>query len=124
MFYFYPKDDTPGCTKEAQGFSAAKADFYKLNAVILGISKDSVASHEKFCNKYDLNLILLSDPDCIVQKDYAVWKEKSMYGRTYFGTERSTFIINSKGVVEKEWRKVKVKEHVSSVLSYLKETVK
>ncbi len=120
VVYFYPKDDTPGCTKEAQGFSELKDQFLALNTVIIGISKDSVKKHQSFCSKHDLNITLLSDPDIIVQKQFDVWKEKSMYGRTYFGTQRSTFVINQTGSIVKSWRNVKVPGHVETVLDFVK----
>jgi len=119
VLYFYPKDDTSGCTKEAEEFTQKKEDFEKLNTVILGISKDSVKSHEKFCKKYDLSITLLSDPDTQVNQAYDVWKEKSMYGKKYFGTERTTFLINEEGIIINRWSKVKVTGHVDDVLNYL-----
>jgi len=119
VLYFYPKDDTSGCTKEAEEFTQKKEEFEKLNTVILGISKDSVKSHEKFCKKYDLSITLLSDPDTQVNQAYDVWKEKSMYGKKYFGTERTTFLINEEGIIINRWSKVKVTGHVDDVLNYL-----
>jgi len=121
VLYFYPKDDTSGCTKEAEEFTQKKEEFEKLNTVILGISKDSVKSHEKFCKKYDLSITLLSDPDTQVNQAYDVWKEKSMYGKKYFGTERTTFLINEEGIIINRWSKVKVTGHVDDVLKYLSE---
>ena len=119
VLYFYPKDDTSGCTKEAEEFTQKKNEFDSLNTIILGISKDSTKSHEKFCKKYNLGITLLSDPDTEINKAYDVWKEKSMYGKKYFGTERTTFIINEEGIIENRWSKVKVTGHVDDVLKYL-----
>jgi thioredoxin-dependent peroxiredoxin len=119
VLFFYPKDDTPGCTREAIGFSEQKTFFDKKNIVVLGISKDSVKSHVKFCDKYNLSVCLLSDPEIEVNKNYGVWKEKSLYGKSYFGTDRSTFIIDESGKIEKIWLKVKVSVHIEDVISYL-----
>ncbi len=116
VLYFYPKDDTPGCTKEACGFRDALPDFTKVDAVIIGVSKDTVAKHDKFKEKYDLPFTLASDEDGKVCEAYGTWVEKSMYGRKYMGIERSTFLIDEKGVLRGEWRKVKVKGHVEEVL--------
>ncbi len=116
VLYFYPKDDTSGCTKEAQGFTEARADFEVAGAVVLGVSKDSVAKHDKFVAKYDLDVALLSDEEGEVCNAYGVWVEKSMYGKTYMGIERSTFLIDGSGKVVKEWRKVRVPGHVEAVL--------
>jgi len=118
ILFFYPKDDTPGCTREAIGFSENKLFFDNKNIIILGISKDSVNSHFKFCNKHNLTVNLLSDPEVDVNQQYGVWKEKSMYGKTYFGTERSTFVIDESGSIENIWRKVKVSTHIEDVISY------
>ena len=118
ILFFYPKDDTPGCTLEAKGFSENKSFFDQKDIVVFGISKDNVRSHSKFCNKYDLNLNLLSDEDTSVNQNYGVWKEKSMYGKTYFGTQRSTFVIDENGKIEKIWEKVKVKEHLDEVKAF------
>lgn len=120
ILYFYPKDDTSGCTKEACAFKDAHKDFSELNAVILGVSKDPMKSHEKFINKYELPFELLSDEEVEWNKAFEVWKEKSMYGRKYMGTERSTFLIDESGTVVKEWRKVKVTGHIDEVLETLK----
>ena len=117
VLYLYPKDDTPGCTKEAQGFSAAAAEFAKAGAVVVGLSKDSVASHDKFKKKYDLDLHLASDPECALIEALGSWVEKSMYGRTYFGIDRSTFLIDKAGRVARIWHKVKVPGHVEEVLT-------
>ena len=116
VLYFYPKDDTPGCTKEACGFRDALPDFSKVDAVILGVSKDSVAKHDKFKAKYDLPFTLLSDAEGEVCAAYGAWVEKSMYGRTYMGIDRSTFLIDEEGQLRAEWRKVKVPGHVEAVL--------
>ena len=116
VLYFYPKDDTPGCTKEACGFRDALPDFSKLDAEIIGVSKDSVAKHDKFKAKYELPFTLASDEDGSVCEAYGTWVEKSMYGRKYMGIERATFLIDEKGVVRGEWRKVKVPGHVDAVL--------
>ena len=120
IIYFYPKDDTPGCTKEAIAFNTNLKKFEKLGVQIFGISKDSIEKHEKFKNKYSLNLDLVSDDGSICSQ-FGVWVEKSMYGKKYIGVDRSTFLINSKGFVVKEWRSVKVKGHVLEVLEALKD---
>lgn len=120
VVYFYPKDDTPGCTKEAQAFSELAAAFDSENTVILGISKDSVAKHEKFVKKYDLGVILLSDEAGDVCERYGTWVEKSMYGKTYMGIERSTFLIDGTGTIRQVWRKVKVPGHAEAVLEAVK----
>jgi len=116
VLYFYPKDDTSGCTSEAQAFTAEADAFATAGAVVIGVSKDSVASHEKFKNKYGLKLSLGADTDGAVCAAYGVWVEKSMYGRKYMGIERSTFLIDSAGIVRRVWRKVKVTDHVGEVL--------
>ena len=116
VLYFYPKDDTPGCTKEAQGFSEMAAEFEKANVALLGVSKDSVASHAKFTKKYGLAFPLGSDPDGRTIEAYGAWVEKSMYGRQYMGIERSTYLIDKAGVLAGVWRKVKVPGHVAEVL--------
>ena len=121
ILYFYPKDDTTGCTKEACGFRDAIPDFSKIDAAIIGVSKDSVASHDKFKAKYDLPFTLASDTDTGVAEKYGVWVEKSMYGRKYMGLERSTFLIDAKGIVRGIWRKVKVAGHVEEVLKAVQE---
>ncbi|NOX18640.1 MAG: thioredoxin-dependent thiol peroxidase [Chlorobi bacterium] len=121
VLYFYPKDNTSGCTMEANDFKANIKKFEKLNAVVIGVSKDSQKSHQKFVEKYDLPFILLSDEDTKVIQKYGVWKEKSMYGRKYMGVERSTFVIDEKGKLMKIYPKVKVKGHVEEVLNFLKE---
>ncbi len=116
VLYFYPKDDTSGCTAEACAFRDALPDFRKAKAVVIGISRDSVTSHDKFKAKYKLPFPLASDEDGKVCQDYGVWAEKSMYGRKYMGIERSTFLIDGKGVIGKVWRKVKVNGHAEEVL--------
>ena len=120
VLFFYPKNATPTCTKEAVSFSQAKAEFEKLNTVLVGVSKDTVASHEKFIGKNDLNLPLLSDDGAGICEAFDVWKEKSMYGKTYMGIERSTFLIDGHGNIVKEWRKVRIKNHVEDVLDAVK----
>ena len=121
VLFFYPRDATPTCTKEAVSFSQFKVDFDKLNTVLVGISKDTTLSHEKFISKNDLKIPLLSDSESKICEAFGVWTEKSMYGKTYMGIERSTFLINGDGDVVKEWRKVKIKDHVTDVLSAVTE---
>jgi peroxiredoxin Q/BCP len=120
VLYFYPRDNTPGCTQEGADFGAANAEFKKAKALILGISADSLASHVKFKQKMAFPFDLLSDPDKKVCKLYDVIQEKSMYGKKYLGIERSTFLIDAKGVLRHEWRKVKVKGHAAAVLAAVK----
>jgi peroxiredoxin Q/BCP len=117
VLYFYPKDDTAGCTTEALGFTARLADFEAANTAVLGISKDSVRSHDKFRDKHKLAVPLLSDEDGSVVEAFGTWVEKSMYGRTYMGTERSTFLVGPDGTVAQVWRNVKVPGHVEQVLA-------
>jgi peroxiredoxin Q/BCP len=117
VLYFYPKDDTPGCTAEACAFRDQLPDFAKVKAQVIGISRNSVASHDKFKKKFKLPFPLASDEDGKVCQDYGVWAEKSMYGKTYMGIERSTFLIDGKGVVRNVWRKVKVDGHTDAVLA-------
>jgi thioredoxin-dependent peroxiredoxin len=117
VLYFYPKDDTPGCTTEALGFSARIADFEAANTAVLGISKDSVKSHAKFRDKHGLSVVLLSDETGAVVERFGVWREKSMYGRKYMGIERSTFLVDAHGNVAQIWRDVKVPGHVEAVLA-------
>jgi len=116
VLFFYPRDDTPGCTKEAIGFTAHAADFDVAGAKVIGISKDSVAKHEKFIAKHDLNIPLASDEHGTTCEDYGVWGEKQMYGKTFHGIERSTFVIDADGRIAGVWRKVKVPGHVEEVL--------
>jgi peroxiredoxin Q/BCP len=119
VLYFYPKDDTSGCTLQACDLRDQMPRIEEKNAVVLGVSPDPVSSHKKFKSKYGLNYPLLADVDTQVAQAYGVWKEKSMYGRTYMGIERSTFIIDEKGRVQEAWRKVKPAEHAKGVLETL-----
>ncbi|MGE5565788.1 MAG: peroxiredoxin [Parcubacteria group bacterium] len=121
VLYFYPKDDTSGCTAEAVGFSEAAEDFRQAGAVVVGVSKDTAKSHGKFRQKYDLKVELGADPEGQVVERYGVWVEKSMYGRKYMGIERATFLIDRAGVIQRVWRKVKVPGHVAEVLSAVRE---
>ena len=121
VIYFYPKDNTPGCTLEGQDFRDNHKKFLKLDTEILGVSRDSIKSHENFVSKQDFSFQLLSDPDEIMCKAFDVMREKSMYGKKYIGVDRSTFLVNSKGIVTKEWRSVKVKGHVLEVLQAVKD---
>jgi len=116
VVYFYPKDDTPGCTMEAQAFAAEHKKFAKAGAAIVGISKDSVKRHDNFKKKYGLPFVLASDEDGAVCEAFGVWVEKSLYGRKYMGIERATFLIDAKGKVAHVWHKVKVKGHAEDVL--------
>jgi peroxiredoxin Q/BCP len=116
VLYFYPKDDTSGCTTEALDFTALADDFAAAGAVVVGVSPDPVKAHDKFVAKHNLGVILASDEDKTVLEAYGVWKEKSMYGRQYMGVERSTFLINDNGEIARIWRKVKVKGHAQEVL--------
>lgn len=120
VLYFYPKDDTPGCTLESKDFAAAMKDFEKNGAMIVGLSKDSVKSHDKFKAKFCLPFSLASDEEGHTCEDYGVWVEKSMYGKTYMGIERSTFLIDAKGSIARIWRKVKVEGHAQEVLAAVK----
>lgn len=117
VVYFYPKDDTSGCTKEAQEFTALAADFAKAGVALLGVSKDSLASHAKFTAKYDLAVPLASDPEGAMIEAYGSWVEKNMYGRKYMGIERSTYLIDAEGRISRAWRKVKVPGHAQEVLA-------
>ena len=119
VLYFYPRDNTPGCTKEACSFSENKRKLEKAGAVVIGISTDSVASHQKFKEKYDLSFTLLSDPDKEVVKKYGVWKEKNMYGKKVMGVERTTFILDEHGKIAHIFPKVKVDGHTEEVLKAL-----
>jgi peroxiredoxin Q/BCP len=116
VVYFYPKDDTSGCTKEAIGFTEKKPDFDAMQTRVVGISPDDEHQHDKFKDKYDLAVTLASDTDKKVVEAYGVWGEKSMYGRKYMGVERSTFLVDRNGVIAKAWRNVKVPGHVEDVL--------
>ena len=120
VIYFYPKDDTSGCTKEAQSFSGLKDEFAKLNAEIIGISPDSSKSHTKFRDKYGLQVTLLSDEQKSVIEAYGVWAEKKMYGKAYMGVERSTFLVGPDGTIVQAWKGVKVPGHADAVLEALK----
>jgi peroxiredoxin Q/BCP len=119
VLYFYPKDDTEGCTLEAREFSALNAAFERAGAVVIGVSPDTPKSHDKFKSKHDLDLRLASDTDTAVAVTYGVWVEKSMYGRTFMGVERATFLIAPDGKIARIWRKVKAKGHADEVLSEL-----
>jgi peroxiredoxin Q/BCP len=120
LIYFYPKDDTSGCTREAVDFSAAAGKFAKLGIPVIGVSKDSVASHEKFRKKHKLKIALASDPDLEAAHAWGVWVEKSLYGRKYMGMERATFLVDAKGAIVQAWHKVKVPGHVEAVLAAAK----
>lgn len=120
ILYFYPKDNTSGCTKEACSFRDSIKSFEKNNAVVIGISKDDISSHKKFKEKYNLPFNLLSDESLETIKDYGVWKEKNMYGKKYMGIERTTFIIDEKGIIRKIYPKVKVIGHIEEILNELK----
>ena len=120
VLFFYPKDDTPGCTREACAFRDRSSELKKLGVTVLGVSPDSVKSHGKFRTKYTLNFPLLSDPDHAAAEAFGAWKEKSMYGRKYMGIERSTFVIDATGRIKASFRKVKVPGHVEEVLAALK----
>ena len=123
VLYFYPKDDTPGCTKEAIDFTAHLEEFTKNNTVIIGVSADSIKQHKKFSEKHSLNVILASDEDKKTCEDYGVWVEKSMYGKKFMGIKRTTVLINPKGKIIKIWNNVKVKDHAKEVLNFLKEVI-
>ncbi|MEM9249854.1 MAG: thioredoxin-dependent thiol peroxidase [Pseudomonadota bacterium] len=116
VLYFYPKDDTSGCTKEAIAFTELLSEFDAAGAVVMGVSKDTVKKHDKFRDKYELKVTLLSDDEADVCERFGVWVEKSMYGKTYMGIERATFLIDGTGTVREVWRKVKVPGHAEAVL--------
>ena len=120
VLYFYPKDDTSGCTAEAIAFSKDSKAFKAAGAVVVGVSKDSAASHDKFKAKYDLTVTLVADEETKTAEAYGVWVEKSMYGRRYMGMERATFLIDGKGIIRQIWRKVKVPGHSADVLAAAK----
>jgi len=120
VLYFYPKDDTSGCTKEAIGFTEHLDAFKDANTVVIGVSKDSVKKHDKFRDKHGLKVALVSDEEGTVCEDWGVWVEKKMYGKTYMGIERATFLIDGTGTVRTIWRKVKVPSHVEEVLEAVK----
>jgi len=121
VLYFYPKDDTPGCTTQACGIRDAYGEFERAGAVVLGVSPDSEASHEKFRDKFELPFTLLADPDHSVADEYGVWVEKKNYGKTYMGVERSTFVIDADGLVKRVLRRVKPESHADDVLAVLAE---
>lgn len=121
VLYFYPKDDTAGCTREAQEFSAAKADFDAAGVKLLGVSRDTAAKHRKFAAKYELTVPLATDPDGEALEAFGTWVEKSLYGRKYMGIDRSTFLFDAGGKLVREWRKVRVPGHVEAVLAAVKE---
>jgi peroxiredoxin Q/BCP len=123
VIYFYPRDNTPGCTSEAKDFSKLYKEFKKLNCDIFGISKDSVDSHKKFISKFKIPFELLSDEKIVALKKYGAWGEKSMYGKKFMGIKRTTVLINQKGKIIKIWNNVKVKDHAKEVLSCLKEAI-
>ena len=120
VIYFYPKDNTPGCTTEAKDFSSKIREFKKLNTEVIGVSKDSIETHLKFINKQELKIILASDEDGKVIEKFGVWVEKNMYGRKYMGIQRSTFLINEQSKIEYIWDKVRVKGHVEDVIDKIK----
>ncbi len=120
VLYFYPKDDTAGCILEAQGFSQAQADYTALDAVILGVSKDTEQSHQKFCNKYGLSITLLADPEHKVIEQYGAWQLKKFMGKEHMGTVRSTYLIDKQGIIRQIWPKVTPKGHEGEVLATLK----
>lgn len=119
VIYFYPKDNTPGCTKQACAFASSFKKFQDLDVVVIGISKDSVASHVKFANKFELPFILLSDPELIAVKGFDVWQEKNVFGKLGFGIVRATFIIDENGMIEKVMPKVKPDTNAQEILEYL-----
>ena len=123
VIYFYPRDNTPGCTNEAKDFSKLYKEFKKLNCEIIGISKDSIESHKKFINKFKIPFQLLSDEKIIALKKYGAWGEKSMYGKKFMGIKRTTVLINPKGKIIKIWNNVKVTDHAKEILSCLKEVI-
>jgi len=123
IIYFYPRDNTPGCTNEAKDFSKLYKEFKKLNCDIFGISKDSVDSHKKFISKFKIPFQLLSDEKIVALKKYGAWGEKSMYGKKFMGIKRTTVLINPKGKIIKIWNNVKVKDHAKEVLNCLKEAI-
>ena len=119
VLYFYPRDNTPGCTRQACAFAGAYEEFQKMNAVVIGISKDSVASHQKFAEKHGLPFILLSDPELTAIQDYGVWQEKKNYGKVSMGVVRSTFVIDENGIIKKVMPKVKPDTNAEEILTYL-----
>ena len=121
VLYFYPKDDTSGCTREAQDFTALAADYAKASVKVVGVSRDPMKSHEKFIGKYGLSVPLASDEDGRISEAFGTWVQKSMYGRKYMGMERATYLIDADGRVQKAWRKVKVPNHAADVLKAARE---
>ena len=119
VLYFYPKDNTPGCTRQACAFAGAYGEFKKINVVVIGVSKDSAASHQKFAEKHGLPFILLSDPELTAIQAYGVWQEKKLYGKVSMGVVRSTFVINENGMIEKAMPKVKPDTNAAEILEYL-----
>ena len=119
VLYFYPRDNTPGCTRQACAFAGAYEDFKKIDAVVIGVSKDSQASHQRFAEKYDLPFVLLSDPELTAIQAYGVWQEKKLYGKVSMGVVRSTFVINENGMIEKAMPKVKPDTNAAEILEYL-----
>jgi len=117
--YFYPRDNTPGCTRQACAFAGAYEEFKKIGAVVIGVSKDSAASHQRFAEKYDLPFVLLSDPELTAIQAYGVWQEKKNYGKVSMGVVRSTFVIDGEGVIEKVMPKVKPDTNAAEILEYL-----
>lgn len=124
IVYFYPRDNTPGCTIEAKDFTCLQDEFDKLDIKIIGISKDSISSHQRFIDKHSLNLTLLSDPELVMMKAYGVWKEKKLYGKTAFGVVRSTFLITPEGNIQKAWYNVRAKNHAQRILDHCKSFIK
>ncbi len=120
VLYFYPKDNTPGCTRQACAFAGAYEEFKTLDAVVIGVSKDSAASHQKFAEKYDLPFVLLSDPELTAIQAYGVWQEKKLYGKVSMGVVRSTYVIDKNGVIEKVMPKVKPDTNAAEILDYLR----
>ncbi|WDM84961.1 peroxiredoxin [Ehrlichia sp. JZT12] len=123
VLYFYPKDDTPGCTREAKDFQAAIDDFANLDTVVIGVSKDNEKSHENFKKKHDISFELISDENSELSKQYGTWVEKNMFGKSYMGIDRSTFLIDKNGKIRKIWRNVKVSGHVNNVLEIIREII-
>ena len=123
VIYFYPRDNTPGCTSEAKDFSKLYKEFKKLDCEIVGVSKDNIESHKKFIDKFKIPFQLLSDEKIVVLKKYGVWGEKSMYGKKFMGIKRTTVLINPKGQILKIWNNVKVTDHAKEVLNFLKEVI-
>ena len=120
VLYFYPRDNTPGCTRQACAFTRLYEEFQALNAVVVGVSKDSVASHDKFAQKYGLPFVLLSDPELLAIQAYGVWQEKKLYGKTSMGVVRTTYLLDEQGVIQKVMPKVKPDQNAGEVLAFLK----